>query len=416
MVEDVAETYTLKEKAIVLLAASLGWAHDAIGLTIINFLAVPIMEEFNVGKVEMGLIFSGQYIATVFGAILFGELADRFGRKHALVISILWDSILTAASAFAPNYWVLAALRIISGMGVSWGIAFALLSEIYSPKRRGLFGGVVHATFCFGYIASALTVTIMYPIYGWRPCFFIALFPIPILLLLEFALPESKLWEKYKEIEEEVEVLKTKVRISELFKSAYFKLTILCAFLFWTAEFAYHAVVDWAPTFLSEEWGFAVEEASSLVLLVALEAVIILPLIGLISDFIGRRASFAASAFIGLIGTIMLGYFTLIMRVKGLAIVSLFIIAMGFGSHALFGVWSSEIFPTKVRATATSFIFSVARGLSLGGLIIGYFSTLVGLTTAMLLAAPGFILMIILPMFLPETKGKVLKAVEEPVT
>ncbi len=404
--------YSLKDKAIVLLAASLGWAHDAIGLTIINFLAVPIMEEFGVGSVEMGFIFSAQYIAAVFGAILFGELADRFGRKHALVISILWDSILTAASAFAPNYWVLAILRIISGMGVSWGIGYALLSEIYSPKRRGLFGGLVYGTFCFGFIISALTVTLVYPVYGWRPCLFVALFPIPILILFEIALPESPLWKEYKEIEEEVETVKPAIRIKELFGSRYFKLTILCTVLFWSLEFAYHAIVDWGPTYLVEEWGFAVEEASGLMIMIVIFVVIIFSITGWTSDIAGRRPVFATASLIGLIATIMLGYFSLIARIKQIAILMLFIIPIGFGGSALFGVWASEIFPTKVRATATSFIFSVARGLAFGGIIVGYLATLVGLAAAILISIPGFILMVALPFFLPETKGKVLKAIE----
>ena len=410
--EEAIETYSLGEKAIVLLAASLAWAHDAVGLTIINFLARPIMEEFNVGYVEMGFIFSAQFMATVVGAIFFGELADRFGRKHALIISVLWDSILTALSALAPNYWVLATLRIISGMGVSWGIGFALLSEVYSPKRRGLFGGLVHATFVIGYILSAITVTLVYPLYGWRACFLIALFPIPILVYLEIALPESKLWAKYKEIEEEAESVKEAFKIRELFGSKYFKLTILCAILFWASEFAYHALVDWGPTYLQDVWGYATEEASTMILMISLVAVIMLPLIGYLSDIFGRKTMFAASATLGLTGTIMLGYFTLIQPSQTMAITALFIIPMGFGSHALYGVWSSEIFPTKVRATATSFTFSIARGLAFGGIIVGYLATITGLTKAMMIATLGFTLMITIPTLLPETKGKQLKPTE----
>jgi hypothetical protein len=85
---------------------------------------------------------------------------------------------------------------------------------------------------------------------------------------------------------------------------------------------------------------------------------------------------------------------------------ALFIIPIGFGSHALFGVWSSEMFPTESRAAATSVIFSAARGLAIGGWAVGLIGVAAGLSYGMvLLGIIGFLLMIFLPFTLPETKG-----------
>ena len=89
------------------------------------------------------------------------------------------------------------------------------------------------------------------------------------------------------------------------------RLTILCCLLFWASEFTYHAIVDWGPTLLNIELGFKVEEASSIILLASLLVACLLPLVGLVSDFIGRRKAFAIPAFVGFIGVIALGYFTL---------------------------------------------------------------------------------------------------------
>jgi MFS family permease len=397
--------FTRTEKAIVLIAAAIGWSHDAVGLTLINFLAEPIMKDFNVGTLEVGFVFSAQYIFCIFGAMLFGELGDRFGRKNALILSILWVVVFSVLSALAPNFWVLAVLRLISGMGVTWGLAFTYISEIYSPKRRGLFGGLIHATFVFGFILSALSVSLIYPDFGWRACFLVTLYPIPFLILFAKYLPESKIWEKHtKEVEEK------SLSLGEIAKSREFlKLMILATFLFWLAEFAYHAIVDWSPTFIIREFGYEPEEASLLVMKISFVALFILPFIGFISDYIGRRTSFAVSAAVGLLGCVLLGYFTLVNYSEQMAILSLFIIPLGFGSHALFGVWSSELFPTRVRATATSVIFSIARGLSLGGLIVGYIATFAELVYGMLLGGIAFLLMTLLPWALPETKGRDLE-------
>lgn len=398
------ESFSKGEKLIVIIAAAIGWSHDAVGLTLLNFLAEPIMREFNVGTLEVGFVFSAQYIFCIFGAILFGELGDRFGRKNAFILSILWVVIFSTLSAFAPDFWTLAALRLISGMGVTWGLAFTYISEFYSPKRRGLFGGLIHATFVFGFILSALSASLIYPEYGWRACFFIVLYPIPFLLLFLKYLPESKIWEKHS-----VEADKS-LKLGEIVKNSnYLKLMILATLLFWLAEFAYHTIVDWSPTFIIRQFGYRPEEASMIVLRISLVALLVLPFFGFISDYTGRRVSFAFSSLIGLLGCIMLAYYTLINYSKELALLSLFIIPIGFGSHALFGVWSSEMFPTKMRATATSVIFSIARGLSVGGLVVGYVATFSSILYGMLLGGVAFVLMCLLPWLLPETKGRELE-------
>ena len=213
-------------KVAVFLAAVIAWSHDAVGLTITNFLATPIMEEFGVGKDAMGFVFSAQYVATIFGAILFGQMADRLGRRLALVISVVWDAVLTALTALANSFLMLAVLRILSGLGVSWGIGYALLSEELSYKRRGLYGGLLHATFIIGYIVSAIATKVIYPLYGWRLVYLIALYPIPIIILLAKVLPESQVWEEYKSLEEKGDVSIDRKDISVLLKGKLLKITV----------------------------------------------------------------------------------------------------------------------------------------------------------------------------------------------
>ncbi|MFW9847882.1 MAG: MFS transporter [Candidatus Thorarchaeota archaeon] len=407
--------YSTNEKVLVFIACALGWAFDAVGLTLINFVATDLMVEFGQSFDAIGFVFSAQYVATVPGAILFGNLADRYGRKNLLLFSILWDAILTAGTAFAPNFAVLAILRILSGMGVSWGIAYALLGEVFSPTRRGLFGGLMHAMFLLGYIISNVAAIIIVPLYGWRPTFFVTLLVIPVILVLYYLLPESKLWQRVTKEEEEMDV-PLRTGIAQVFREGYGKLLVFSVVLFWAAEFAYHAIVDWGPTFLELELSYSQQDAKFIILLISLLAMLILPAFGLLSDKIGRRKSFVLSAFVGLISTIMLGIFAIAMPNNTLAVISLFIIPAGFGSHALFGVWASEMFPTKSRAAATSVIFSLARGLSFGGWFVGILAVAVGLSWGMMLAIIGFILMVFLPFTLPETAGKDFEKAEASLT
>ncbi len=398
------------DQFMVFIAAMIGWSHDAVGLTITNFVAVPIMEEFGVGEDLLGLVFSAQFIATVPGALLFGALADKYGRRMALFISVVWDSVFTALTFFAPSFLVLAVLRVISGLGVSWGIGYALLSETYSPRYRGFFGGLVHATFVLGYVISAASVSILYPLYGWRMPYLVALYPIPIVLILAKYLPESRVWLKLQELEEADEEAGGKFSFSKLLEANILKYVILASILFWGSEFAYHAWVDWAPTLLNKVYGFEVEVASEIVIGISLLVVFFLPVVGYLSDKIGRRKAFILSSSIGLIGSIVYAYLFFVTGDVDASFYLLYVIPLAFSAHSLYGVWSSEMFPTEVRATATSFIFSVARGLSLGAFIVGVASKYIGLAGSMFLfGLVGFILMVTLPVVLPETKGKVIE-------
>ncbi|MFX0056165.1 MAG: MFS transporter [Promethearchaeota archaeon] len=408
------DTYSRNEKILVFLACALGWAFDAVGLTIINMLSLDIQTAFAVDEAAIGFVFSAQYVATVPGAILFGNLADRYGRKNFLLFSVLWDAILTALTAVAPTFEILAILRILSGMGVSWGIAYALLGEVFAPKRRGLFGGLMHSMFLVGYILSAVASATIAPVYGWRNTFLVTLLVIPLILILYFTIPESKLWERLDEKEREMGV-PLRTGISQVFRQGLGKLLILAVVLFWAAEFAYHAIVDWGPYFLRVELAYTETEAGLIITLISLVAMLILPVFGLLGDKFGRRISFVLSAIVGLIATIMLGVFAIITPVRDLAVMALFIIPAGFGSHALFGVWASEMFPTESRAAATSVIFSLARGLSFGGWFVGILATMVGVSLGMMLAIIGFVLMVFLPFTLPETAGIDMSRVEEEV-
>ena len=398
------------DQFMVFIAAMIGWSHDAVGLTITNFVAVPIMEEFGVGEDLLGLVFSAQFIATVPGALLFGALADRYGRRFALFLSVVWDSIFTALTFFAPSFLVLAILRVVSGLGVSWGIGYALLSETYSPRYRGFFGGLVHATFVLGYVISAASVSILYPVYGWRMPYLIALYPIPIVLILARYLPESRVWLRLQELEEAEDRVGKGFKFSKLLESNVLIYVILASVLFWGSEFAYHAWVDWAPTLLNKVYGYEVDVASEIVIGISLLVVMFLPLVGYVSDRIGRRKAFILSSSIGLIGSLVYAYLFFILGDIESSFYLLYIIPLAFSAHALYGVWSSEMFPTEVRATATSFIFSVARGLSMGAFIVGVASRYLGLAGSMFLfGLIGFILMVTLPVILPETKGKVIE-------
>lgn len=434
----------------VLIAGIIGWAHDGFALVLVSLLATTISAAYNVDKIAIGFVFSAQYVMTVPGAMIFGELADRFGRKNILLLSVLWDSIFTSLSAIAPTFEIFALLRLLSGLGVSWGISFSLLSETFSSEKRGAAGGLVHATFVVGYI-GAVIVTLIFgnidPITlgplvleGWRICFLSALFPIPFLIYLEFSLDESQVWSDYKKsIQLEEEVKPEKVRVFDILKGKWLKFTLLLTLLFWLSEFAYHTLADWAPTYFEylftyelQKAGGDVDSAGTLAMIVMLGVMVIaafaLFTTGWLSDRIGRRNAFIGCSIIGLIGASIFFASNFIVVITPLIIIGCLVLTLSFGMHGVFGVWSSEVFPTRFRATATSIIFSVARGLAWGAFFVGIVAETLepsvsvlenplghaqALAVAMLACTFAYLAMLVVPRLIPETKGIDITTVQE---
>jgi MFS family permease len=422
---------------VIILAASIAWMHDGYSLVLISTLSTELQAYFvGVTTAQIGLVISLQFVFTVPGAILFGEIGDRFGRKKALLISIAWDSIFSSMTALVPSnmFWLFAVLRLMSGLGVSWGISFSLISEYFKPKRRGAVGGLVHSTFVFGYVAALLVSLLIGP-YGWQWCFITALFPIPFLLLFWFYLPESAVWSEYDRITKESGE-KQKLRIRELFSKKWAKLTILLIILFWFAETAYHALVDHAPEFFQYLFaiaGAANPKTSSLLFMLVVMVIAAggLFFFGFLSDYIGRKRAFGLDNLIGITGGIFFVIFTLLIYNQTLILVSAIVITLGFGLHGIFGVWSSELYDTELRASANSIIFSIARGLSFGAFFVGLIAdslnpfptietrlanpviSLQALGTGMTLSLISMIGVFISLLFVPEPLDKEIRAMSK---
>ena len=427
------KSYSRGITLVIILAAIIAWMHDGYSLVLISTLAQRIKTYFNVGDAAIGLVISLQFVCTVPGAILFGELGDRFGRKKALIISIAWDAIFSASTAFVPKngFILFAILRMLSGLGVSWGISFSIISEHFSSEKRGAAGGLVHSTFVVGYIAAIVTTLIIGPL-GWQYCFLTALFPIPFLILFWIALPESEIWSEYdKTIKEQQK--KQKLRIREVFGKKWLKLTILLTILFWFAETAYHTLVDFAPVFfeyLFTNAGFSDPASTALIIMLIymVIAAVMLFSFGLLSDYIGRKKAFLVDNIIGITGGVLFAIFVFPFFNFVIIIIAAGVITIGFALHGIFGVWSSELYDTEIRASANSIIFSIARGASFGGFMVGMISdalnpytttaerlanplvSLHALGMGMLLSLVAFIGVFIVLQFIPEPEDKTLTA------
>ena len=193
------------------LAAFLGWTLDSLDFFILTFCVTAIASEFHTRVSEvMGGVFLTQAFRPV-GALVFGMLADRYGRRPILMINIVCFSAIELACAFAPSLTVLLILRALFGiaMGGEWGVGAALAFESLPKEGRGTFSGVLQEGYAMGSILAAAAFAVFFkgfdfmvfghlilhlPGIGWRGMFILGASPALLVFYVQARVPESPVW------------------------------------------------------------------------------------------------------------------------------------------------------------------------------------------------------------------------------
>ncbi|GAB2584168.1 MFS transporter [Dyella jejuensis] len=185
------------EQRHTVLASFLGWTLDAFDYFMYTFVIVAIANEFHVDRTEVTLGVLLTLAARPLGALLFGRLADRFGRRPVLMIDVILFSVFELATAFAPSITVLLVLRFLFGvaMGGEWGIGASLAMESIPPKSRGLVSGLLQSGYPCGFFLGALVNWLLVDHIGWRGLFVVGAVPALLVLYIRRKVPESPAWQ-----------------------------------------------------------------------------------------------------------------------------------------------------------------------------------------------------------------------------
>ena len=186
----------------VVLAAWLGWFCDAFDQVVLIFLLVRLSQEFHVALVAMGLVLTVQSLGRVIGNTAWGWAADRYGRKLAFLVGVIWFAVFSGLSGLAWSYAALLVIQALFGVGFGgeWTASAALLMESVPPRSRSVASAIMMAGYEFGYFAAALANAVILPAYGWRMMFFIGIVPATLALFIRWGVPESPVWLKAREM------------------------------------------------------------------------------------------------------------------------------------------------------------------------------------------------------------------------
>jgi SHS family lactate transporter-like MFS transporter len=178
----------------------LGWVLDAFDFFVIVFLFDTLADHFHVQKKAIVWTISITLAMRPVGALIFGALADRFGRKKPLMLCVVYFSAVTILSGFSPNYLFFFVMRALYGIGMGgyWGIGASFAMENAPRNRRGLVSGIMQGGYPFGYLLAAVGMLTIVPHFGWHAMFLIGSLLAAVIVVMTSLSPESEAWKLHR--------------------------------------------------------------------------------------------------------------------------------------------------------------------------------------------------------------------------
>jgi SHS family lactate transporter-like MFS transporter len=270
------------------MAGFLGWTLDAFDFFVVVFLLDVLSAHFHVPKKQIIFTLTMTLAFRPIGAVIFGWLADRYGRRRPLMANVIFFSLIELLSGFSTTYTQFLILRALFGIGMGgeWGVGASLAME-QSPKRwRGVLSGILQSGYSIGYLLAAVATRTVLPTLGWRWMFWIGALPALLALYIRRNVPESAAWEEHR-------VGSTReigAAVAENLRSVLY-LVVLMTFMM----FLSHGTQDLYPDFLKHSRGIAASTVPYVAILYNIGAVIGAVIFGELSQKIGRRRSMIAA-------------------------------------------------------------------------------------------------------------------------
>ena len=351
--------------------AGVGWMFDALDVGILSFIIAAIGVEWGLDPTQKGWIGSVNSIGMAVGAILFGVLADKIGRKQVFMITLLLFSVASGLSAFTTSLTMFLLLRFFIGMGLGGElpVASTLVSENVKPEERGRIVVLLESFWAFGWLLAAIISYFVipadfWPIEGWRIALLMTAIPAFYALYIRMKLPDSPSFATNAVAKNTTFTAKLRI----LWSKQYAKSTIMMWVLWFTVVFSYYGMFLWLPSVMTGK-GFDLISSFKYVLIMTLAQ---LPGYFTAAYFIekfGRK--FVLITY--LIGTALSAYF--FGNAETVATLLLFGMLLSFFNLGAWGAlyaYSPEQYPDAVRATGTGIAAGIGRvGGILGPLLVG---------------------------------------------
>lgn len=412
---------------LVLIVASLGWVFDAFEGQIYNITRGDMLpdllrsanpgiseQELNAGVRAWGEKFLGIFlIGGTLGGWIFSSLADKWGRKPVMALTILFYSVFSGVTAFATELWHVGALRFLVAMGVGgeWAVGAALVAEVFPKHARERAGGIFHASSVAGIWLAGLAGLMVGT--QWRYAYLVGIVPALLVLWVRVSIREPESWQEAKQTKGD-----QMGSFSALFGDARWRaraiggalLAMVGLATFWGVAVAGQNIAEDLLKRLGAPAGEISNKSKIAFAFVQTTGGFIGQLMmGPMCSWWGRKRTFAIMHVAAFVMTLAVcwvpGYF------QSYTLLLVLLPIFGFfvqGIHSGYAVYFPELFPTHLRATGAGFCFNTGRILASPILIWGsaWMKATLPLTQAISVLGCLFLLGLVVLAFLPETKGQ----------
>src|SRR5262245_8791264 len=351
-----------------------GWLFDFYDLVLFSFLLVPIRRDLGLTETQLSLVLGASLAATAVGGVIFGWLADRFGRKPILSVTIVTYSLGTLLCGAAPGLSALLLFRVVTGLGVGgeWATGHTLIGETCPASLRGRFAAVMQTGAPVGVGLAAIVGGFVEPFLaarfgdhiGWRLCFFGSAAPAVLVVAIRRLMPESDVWlESRRRHREGVSASSAFIRTLARDR-AIRRLFFLGLVLAVTDMSAYWFTYLWMPKYLYDNLGFSMARSGSWILVTQAGGLLGYLSFGAIADGKGRRLAYTLYSFLWAAGLLSVTWFwSSLAAHPAAALFCMFLIGVGTGNFSGYGPIFAELFPTAIRNTAMGAAYNLARGV-----------------------------------------------------
>lgn len=410
---------------LVLFVAWLGWVFDAMDATIYAIVLHPALHELLQSSGDPvtpeligwygGIIFSVFLVGWAIGGIVFGMVADYFGRTKTLIATILIYAVFTGLAAISQDWWHLALYRFLTALGIGgeWAAGATIVAETWPEEKRAKAAGILQSAWAAGFFLAAL-FNLLLSGYGWRPLFIVGVLPAFVSILVFVWVKEPDRWVRAREMELR-SGLRPQVKLLELFTPELRRGTVIGSMLAFVAVFGLWGSTNWAPTLVRTFRDLQGHDSAALsryvsYAIMALNAGALFGYLGFgpLADRFGRRPVFAFMC----AGSLIMLPTTYLVPDTYTGVLMLLPI-LGFFNNGIFSgfpIYLPELYPTRLRATGSGFCFNAGRILaSASPFLTGWLVTALGTfgkaaSTVALIYVVGLVVLL----FAPETRGKPL--------
>jgi MFS family permease len=395
----------------VLVCACLGWALDIMDGFLYAIILFPAMSDL-LGTTDSGLIgWYGGITLSIFmvgwalGGLIFGPIADRYGRAKTMALTILLYAGFTGLCGIAQSWTQLAFYRFITGLGIGgeWAAGAALIAESWPEKSRAKAAGIMQASGGIGFFLASM-LYLLIGSYGWRWVFAFGILPAIVAFYIRKSLDEPERWIKAKRMGNPLPALFTvSVRRDVLIGTG----------LAVVATFGYQGAIQWVPSWISAM--LHAQGAKSVIPQVSLITTVLNAggIVGcLCLPFLADRRGRKSALFIYFLGAFLSvpTTFFLVNEFSSAVLISPIIGFFAGGVFTGFAIYFPELFPTAIRATAQGFCYNFARFFSaaapfLAGALI---SSHGAFAPAITIIGSIYVLGLVILIFARETRGQAL--------